>query len=249
MINIMICDDQPVFLDIITEQVKKAMISITKKYTVFTFRSGQDFINFINEGNTIPHIVFMDMEMPEINDRHAAKVLKSMYPESQLLFVTCYENEIDSAFDYNANGFISKYMLNEKIQPNLIRVINNIHLTNHTSDIFKIYGESGKTEQIPLEYSEIIYIEYSMGKAYAVMTDGNIHHMKCGRWHELVAKYSKHPFSSPQQNYIVNMSHIERITDDGITLKTSDKKISISRRKRNAFMKDYSEFIISGAGI
>lgn len=245
MVNIIVCDDEAVFLDIISDEANRVMSKHNLEYQCIKFKSSSDFVELIDKGETVPHIVFLDIDMPEIDGKQVALKLKKAYPNCQLIFFTSHEDEIVNAFDYNANGFLSKYNLAEKFEDNIIRVLGNINASEPDYVQLCVFTSDNRCERVNYDYSRIAYLECIIKKAYLNTVDGGCYRIKCGLWREIIQKFDKLPFAVPHQNYIVNMNCISRITGEELYIDQLNKQISVSKHRRKDFLKRYSDYSMS----
>ena len=245
MISVAVCDDEAVFLDIVADETDRIMKNLKREYTLKRYQNSKEFVTDLKEHNISPDIVLLDIDMPVITGKDAAVTLKELYPDCQLIFFTSHEEEVFNAFDYNANGFISKYKLAERFETNILRVLKNLETGEPVSMTLNIFGSEGGYERINLGCADILYLECIMKKAYINTSDGRCMRVKCGLWREMIQKFDKYPFAVPHQNYIVNMDHITRITGDELYIGSSNKQISVSKHRRKDFIKRYTDYSMS----
>lgn len=242
MINVFICDDEAVFIDIISEKTHQIMSEMNKKCSVMGFRKSSDFIEAVKSGQTVPHIVFLDIFMPECSGHEAAVILKKKYPECKLVFISSHEEEVFDAFDYNANGFISKFRFKEKFASTLRRLILETEANQPASVCFTVCSEDGSIEKVCLEYSDIIFAECIMKKVFITTIDGKCRLIRRGTWHEITERLSGPDFVIPHNNYIINMQHINIIKDDSVYMEYGNKCIAISKHRKREFMAKFNEY-------
>ena len=56
MVNIIVCDDEAVFLDIVSDEVSKVMSKHNLEYQCIKFKSSCDFVELIDKGDTEKNI-------------------------------------------------------------------------------------------------------------------------------------------------------------------------------------------------
>lgn len=245
MLNIFVCDDEAVFIDIVGDETRKFMNSLGKEYRIYSFLSSREFKDFIESEAVAPDVVFLDIKMPEVNGHELALLLKSKYPDCQLVFITSVEDEIYDAFDYNANGFISKYCMMDKFDSTLRRVVANAEANAPENTFLTLISDDGGVERVRLCFNDIVFLECIMRKVYVTTSDGQCRRVRCDSWREVMEKFSRSPFSVPHQNYIVNLKYVARMKDDCIYLTYENKIISVSRHRRKDFVSEYNSFSFS----
>lgn len=249
MITIAACDDEPVFIDIVSDEVRNVMSRLRKQYSFHGFTSSVSFMEMLESRKITPDVVFLDIMMPGIDGKEAALRIGEMFPLCRIIFMTSYESEIFTSFDYNVSGFISKFSLSDKIGENLERVLKKLEVSSPLSVNLTVYNSDDVLEHRNLLASDIVYLECIMKKAYVTLTDGSCIRVKCSIWRDVVKKFAEAPFAMPHQNYIVNMMHISGITSTEIKMNFSDTVIPLSKHRRKEFMKECASYSISKGGI
>jgi DNA-binding NarL/FixJ family response regulator len=71
---------------------------------------GLDLLNLLEMSKLNPHMVILDISMPNISGLEATHRIKEMYPEIKVLILTMHRNKeyIDYAFKAGADGYILK---------------------------------------------------------------------------------------------------------------------------------------------
>jgi DNA-binding NarL/FixJ family response regulator len=80
---------------------------------VFTSVNGHEFLEELKglPFAKIPQVVFMDLEMPEMNGIQAIKIAKSLYPQIQFIVLTVFDDDekIFEAIKAGASGYLLKH--------------------------------------------------------------------------------------------------------------------------------------------
>lgn len=108
MSNILISlvDDQQLFRSGLA-----ALIRSVKEFTLLAeAENGQVFIDQLETGNTLPHIVLMDMEMPVMNGVELNAILQKKYPAIKVIVLSTYNQErfIGKMIEAGACGYLTK---------------------------------------------------------------------------------------------------------------------------------------------
>ena len=75
-----ICDDEAFMLDLLEEKVKKILPSAV----IEKFSSGRELL----EGNTKVDILFLDIQMPEVDGMETARLFRRQQRDALIIFVT-----------------------------------------------------------------------------------------------------------------------------------------------------------------
>ena len=54
MVNIIVCDDEAVFLDIVSDEVNRVMSKHSLEYQCIKFKNSCDFVELIDKGDCVP---------------------------------------------------------------------------------------------------------------------------------------------------------------------------------------------------
>lgn len=89
------------------------MISLNKKYeVVINSCNGAEFIKFLEEGQSLPEVVLMDVNMPVKNGIETTQYLKENFPEMKVIALTMEDDEktIIAMLKAGAKGYLLKDM-------------------------------------------------------------------------------------------------------------------------------------------
>ncbi|MBR5115168.1 MAG: response regulator transcription factor [Oscillospiraceae bacterium] len=75
-----------------------------------------------------PDVIFLDVEMPEMNGTEAAKVISSVVPDAMLIFVTAHSEYMPAAFEVYAFDYIVKPFKSERVMQTLRRAEKNLSM-------------------------------------------------------------------------------------------------------------------------
>ena len=107
-----VIDDEPLALKISYQVVQDAFPNAQ----VFSFSDSAEALKVIGEEGKIPDVVFSDIEMPRMNGLEFAVRLKTLSPQTKLIFVTGYSQYALDAFRIHAHGYILKPMSVDQVR-------------------------------------------------------------------------------------------------------------------------------------
>jgi DNA-binding NarL/FixJ family response regulator len=119
-VKIVLVDDKEFNLQILQEKLSpKPELQI-----LFTAKNGVDFIDQLKHAATLPDLVFMDIDMPEMNGIEAVFLAKKQFPEIHFVMITVFEDDekVFQAIQAGASG----YLLKDESVANLHRAINEL---------------------------------------------------------------------------------------------------------------------------
>jgi CheY-like chemotaxis protein len=116
--NILLVDDEQDFLDPIAFWLE------AKNYTVRTAPNGEEAIKLIKE--KIPHIVFLDINMPVMNGVDTLKYIREHYANLPVVMITGELEKLPILQELGISGFFPKEGTLEQLEQ-LLEPIIRIH--------------------------------------------------------------------------------------------------------------------------
>lgn len=238
MIKIAVVDDEKVLLTKIGSLIEQY---IKREKEIDYFNQSIDFFNCVEKFSY--DIVFLDIDMPDINGFVIAGDLKSINPNMTIIFVSNLENLIIDSIRYKPLAFIRKSQMEQDLINNLDLLQNSLQ---ETDMVFYVEINDVNTA---ISLNDIIYFETVNHDLY-VQTMYNSYRKKRNRNNELNLKmiheqYKAEGFILVSRNYLVNYRFIDVITRDNIILKNKNK-IKISYRNVNDIKRIYQQFLMTG---
>jgi two-component SAPR family response regulator len=142
-------DDEKIALDHILSLLRR----INPAYETVGCRSGSAAVAKMQEH--MFDIVFLDINLRDIDGIELAKKLKLMHPNVNIIFTTGYGSYAGEAFELHASGYVLKPLTEEKIRKELNDLRHPVSETRgngklkvHTFGNFEVYDRDG----IPLSF-------------------------------------------------------------------------------------------------
>ena len=119
MANIVIVDDHQVFRESLVELLKKQ----GKHKVLWSAKNGAEFVEML-DSHERPHIIIMDISMPEMNGVEATRIALQKYPDAKVLVLTQF-GEDKYYYEMVSLGVKGFMMKNDGIKE-LIQAINEL---------------------------------------------------------------------------------------------------------------------------
>lgn len=105
MINIVLVDDHPVFL----QGLEVLLSKVTNFEVTETFRNSTEFFRYLAEGN-LPDIVLLDIEMGSTNGIEVASNVLQLYPGIKVIMLSTYFNNeyVSMLVESGVSGYLLK---------------------------------------------------------------------------------------------------------------------------------------------
>lgn len=208
MINIAVCDDNPVFLKDIITLIDKVY---TDEHTIISFSNAQALLSHIEDYNeNCMDIIITDIEMPGMNGVSMAKALKPLYPRLQFIFITNYTDYIQDVFSVDPVYYILKPVDPQKLLEALEMAVAEIDAGNRNA-----INITSKKKVLRIRYDEIKYVESYMRTilVHEIRRNTEIL-MKLDDFQKQLPSF----FIRTHKSYLVNMNMVRSISNNRIEL-------------------------------
>lgn len=218
MIKIAICDDEPVMVQEITNQLSEYMNGkhITS-YCVNRFSDGRSLL----ESGCDFDVIFLDIQMERPDGMETAKMLRQQGNHSLLIFVTVLKECVFGAFEVEAFDYLIKPLDSGHFVRTMDRLVRSLQQRGAKSIVVR----RGTSCEVIL-LAEIVYCEVQGRKIYIHKTDGKI----IGYYDKLddLEQRVDRRFFRCHRSYLVNLEYV-RGCNGGQVLLPQSNKIPVSR--------------------
>lgn len=229
-VNIAICDDE----ENVLEKLKRILLEITNREeipcSILTFNSGKRLLEKIGE----IQLVFLDIEMPDLDGIRAGLLLKRKNPDCQIMIASGREDRFKETFLIDAMRFISKPFDVEEIKE-AVRAYRKRYMVGMES--LELYRNRSLYE---ICQREIEYVSAYKG-GVEVMANGQLFR-KDVSLSQFEKALDESCFFRVHKAYIVNLLHVTNFTENEVWM--GKVKIPLSRRHRKEFENVFMEFDI-----
>lgn len=231
---IALCDDDKYALKNELVLINEVLNEKQVEHSIDTFTSPKELL----KSDTVYNIVFLDIEMDEMNGIKAAEHIKSANKGCLFFFVTNYEKYLDDAFNQHAFRFWTKPMDKRKLIYGIESALNEIYKEKQFIDI------TVNNEKSQVFINNIIYIFVQSKKMHIITTKGEI--VANATYQSVFEQLKKYNFFfEPHRGYCVNFSYIRNYDKDKIycSYKSAEYEVYLSRRKQEEFQRKFVEWI------
>lgn len=225
MIKIAVVDDEQIMLEKICRIIDEQFI---EEKMIRSFNNSMDFFNDADKFNF--DLVFLDIDMPEMNGFELAENLKLIKPSITIIFISSHENLVFKSFDYNPYRFVRKSNLVTDLEEALSAYLN-FYKSRSSQYMFSTFD--GKKL---MSISEIMYIEVYSHKLNIHTNNSMI--TANGNLKDIEHEFIKEGFIKTHQSFIVNYRFINFIKRTDVIL-DNGKKLPISRGKYEYVKEQY----------
>ncbi len=227
VMKIAICDDEQIFRD----TLYKKLVKYNKTFEIKEFRTGRELI----DSRIKFDIIFLDIEMPELNGMDTAKKLRKLSVGSIIIFLTSHIECIQDAFKVKAFRFLSKPVqedaLNEALEEAEKEIVGQEKI---------VINQKGKIFE--LSVPDVMYFEAFGDGTYVYDNKDNVYECTVAlkEWDK---RLEGMPFFKIHKSYIVSMMYVSSINNNVLRLEGVDQDFTISRRNITPFKDAYMDFV------
>ena len=186
-----------------------------------------------------PHffdIIFLDIYMPGLSGIETAQKIRTIDRDCRIIFVTSSMDHCLDGFNVWASGYVIKPIAQGKINDALHMCRDKLQYSSRTIEI-----AAGREGTVTMTFDNILYVEV-YGR-YCMF------HLSTGKLFEVRVKFDEvehllggSPFLRCNKSYIVNMSHIDRISADDFQMKNGDL-VPIRKNRKGDVTIAYARFL------
>jgi len=162
----------------------------------------------------LPNVIFLDIEMPEMNGLEVAHILAKKNVDIFFVFATAYPDYAIQAFKLYSFDYILKPFNPERIKKTVIKLRDRLYQSSSfITQTSTIKIEIGK-QKVLLKPEEILYIESCKMKKVSIKTL-KIDYMINRKLYDMEKEMEQYGFFRCHRTYLVNLKHIKEITPTG----------------------------------
>lgn len=231
MVNVVIVEDEPNEAKLLRNYLDGITARRGEKFSVSVYGDAETFlVNYRHDTD----IVFMDIELPDMNGMEAARKLRERDGLVMLVFVTNMANFAVKGYSVGAFDFLVKpvtffdfFTLMERAMP--------------------VIGEKKESETVvrtpygfrQIKLSNIGYIEVVGHRVIYHLSDGVIEGW--GSLSDLEQKLGPSGFARCNNAYLVNMKHVTAVESNEICV--LGNRLAVSRTKKKEFLRRLNEYL------
>lgn len=237
MLNICVCDDSIEFIRVFVNQLDymcKKCFSKGLNYALCgEFNTASEVMNYLEDSKI--DLLFLDIDMPEMNGFDLAKRASAKNPEIMIVFVSGHDHYVFEVFEFSPFAYLRKTKILEDLPGILDRIDKNVAQRNVRVETDTVKGH------ISVPVKDVLYIK-SDGNYYKIITDAGDKIICRGTLSSAEKQWTKYDFFRVHAAYIVNLDHIQSVRNNELTVGIYNEVIPISQRRLASFRKIYAAF-------
>ena len=232
MIKIAICDDIKSDVKLIQNYLNNFLKSTYEEYYIDCFYSGEEFIS---KGLTYD-IIFLDIEMRNLNGIEIGKIIKKISLKSQIIYVTNHNSYWFEALNIHAFQYILKPIREESIIKSIKDFIKYVANMNEKDTVtIDVNGEL-----IKISSNEVLYFEF-IDRKVKIVSLNRISYIRSSM-KNIYNQVKEKNFGMPHKAFIINFYFLKGIKGYEALMQNGDK-IPISQKKAAKFKSEFYDFL------
>lgn len=236
MIKIAVCDDEPVMCQQLKQLLSEFFTFENRPFDISCFANGLSLLASPFHYD----LIFLDIQLPNINGVELAKRLRSQKFDGVLIFVTVLADYMPDAFEVEATDYLLKPIDQTRFRRTLQRVLKRLD-DRLESSLFIQTANWCKS----VKFGDIYYCEVRNRKIYLHTKQGIIDYY--GKMKELEQQSGPH-FIKCHRSFLVNPDYLSQYTNGLITLENGEK-LPVSRQHHSLLMNQMLEYMAKQNGI
>ena len=232
MLKIALLDDDKTALLISKGAIESFFQEKNIAISLDAFSSPVNFLAMAKEENY--RLVFLDIDMPELNGLEVGKQLKEFNPQTDIIYLSQREDLVFDTLVLHPFGFIRKSKIIQDFA-NVLELFVNTALNTQSEN--KKITISSKTGTLGADIDQIMYIEGNKNYQTFYLKDGNVFDARV-LMSDLENKLKDHGFIRVHKGYLINYLFIRQIGTNEVTL-TNNKILPLSSKRKDEIMENY----------
>lgn len=233
MLQIAICDDEQYYRDKMKKLVEGYLVKRELQYTLHLFLSGEDFLRQC-ENSVKYDIVFLDINMEQMDGIQTAKRIRSFHSDTYIVFVTAFIDYALEGYKVNAVRYLMKDALDLAMEECMTAILQKMQIAQVTFTFLE--GEKR------LYTDNILYVESREHKSiFHYMEEGIVTYQIYDKLDSVEKRLGNCNFLRIHKSYLVNMKHIRRVSNYAAFLDT-DEELPIPRLRFQSVKESFVEY-------
>ena len=221
MFNIAICDDEYDFVNKLAKMIFNGFNEYNFEVAIHKFTSGKNMIKQIEFNKKRYDLIFLDIEMPELDGFSVADKINLVDKSANLVFTTNSVNYAKKAFEYEVFRFIDKYCLVEDLKATIWAFIRRKGLDKPDDLMDFVYKVGIDSHPIQVRRKDIIYFEI-VSRRVKLHTVHGEYELQTYTLKTYFEKLKDDGFAIVNRKYCVNFLHVTHLNGDYFKMSNSE---------------------------
>ncbi len=232
--SICICDDEKQQRNMLNKIITREMDLWGYPYQIKEYSNGESLVYNLEHENYYIDIIFLDIELGKSNGVDIAKTIRKHSKDTIIISVTGFSDYVFHGYDVGALNYILKPYKTEKICKVLKEALKKLEQWKENFITVQI-----GTNLCKINTKDILYFKSELRKLTVVTFDKTLEYY--GKLNDMETVLPSN-FIRTHQRYIVNLNHVDSITQT--YAKVQNEKIPISRKKYQEVVGKFTRYML-----
>ncbi len=201
---------------------------------IFKVSLFKDALDFLQSFRNNYDLIFMDIELPDINGMEVVRKIRAQDSKVIVIFVTNMAQYAIRGYEVDAMDFIVKPVSYSAFAIKLDRAVQRLKSTAH-----KVIWINERTDKRRLRVEDIKYVEVSHHNVIYHTTEGN--YTTYDQLNNVQNILEPYKFALCNRYLLVNSRFVTAIEEFSVTV--AGEKLQISRNKKKSFLISLNEYL------
>lgn len=228
MIRIAICDDDPLFMDMVKSKTNDYFLTTGQEFELSCYSSGKPLLFSDKEY----HLYLLDIVLPEFSGLELADLIRTRNPGCTIIFISSMHNAVYDSIRYAPLRYIRK----ENLDTELVEALEAFFKRYRKASDSLIVSFRGKDNEILLPISKILYIN-SVGHYLEVHSLNEIYKVR-GKISDYEGLLSDSWICRASHGQLLNLRFISYLSGNLVVM-SDGLQVSLTRTYRSSFISSY----------
>ena len=235
MLSVAVVDDEQAFSDALCRMIRQFAAKENIEVDITCF---QDGIDIADEFRSRWDIIFLDIQMAQMDGLAAARRIRACDSDVVLIFVTTMAQYAINGYEVDAFDYILKPLSYPQFELRMLKAVREVEKKNAHSYVYlKKYSDVVKVST-----DDILYIEVA-GHTLRYVTDGETYE-KRATIGDAEKELAGLPFARCSLSFLVNLKRVDRVSKDSVF--AGGRELPISRNRKKEFLEAFSDYLEAG---
>ncbi len=221
------------------ENAGNTLIKYLKEYElqrdmIFKVSLFKDALDFLQSFRNNYDLIFMDIELPDINGMEVVRKIRAQDSKVIVIFVTNMAQYAIRGYEVDAMDFIVKPVSYSAFAIKLDRAVQRLKSIAH-----KVIWINERTDKRRLRVEDIKYVEVAHHNVIYHTTEGN--YTTYDQLNNVQNVLEPYKFALCNRYLLVNLRFVTAIEEFSVTV--AGEKLQISRNKKKSFLISLNEYL------
>lgn len=231
MMRIAICDDDPLFMDMVKAKTNDYFLTAGQEFELSCFSSGKSLLFSDKEFQ----LYLLDIILPEFSGLELADLIRTRNPGCTIVFISSMHNAVYDSIRYAPLRFIRK----ENLDTELPEALEAFFQRYRKASDSLIVSFREKNRELLLPVSKILYIN-SVGHYLEVHTLAGVHKIR-GKISDYEGILSDSRICRASHGQLLNLRFISYLSGDFVVM-SDGLQVSLTRTYRSSFISSYMKY-------